>query len=87
MSPATGLIKNANLTCLIGEPLNSDLETALERPVRLANDADCFANSEAVSGAGTGHKVVFGVILGIGVGGGVVVDGRLLQGPNTITGE
>ncbi len=87
VSPTTGLIKNANSTCLIGERLNRDLESALGRPVRLANDADCFAISEAVDGAGAGHKVVFGVILGTGVGGGIVVDGRLLQGPNAITGE
>ena len=67
--------------------MNSDLETALDRPVWLANDADCFDNSGAASVAGMGHKVVFGVILGTGVGSSIIVDGRLLQGPNTITRE
>jgi fructokinase len=87
ISPATGLVKNANSTCLIGEALDRDLAAALGRPVRLANDADCFALSEAVDGAGAGAATVFGVILGTGVGGGVVVGGRLLAGPNAIAGE
>jgi fructokinase len=87
LSPATGLIQNANSTCLIGKPLDKDLERALGRPVRLANDADCFALSEAADGAGAGAPVVFGVILGTGVGGGIAVDGRLLSGPNAIAGE
>ncbi len=87
ISPATGLVKNANSTCLIGKPLDSDLAAALGRPVRLANDADCFAVSEAADGAGAGAAVVFGVILGTGVGGGLVVHGRLLGGPNAIAGE
>lgn len=87
ISPASGLIKNANSTCLNGRPLQQDLETALGRPVRLANDANCFALSEARDGAGAGARVVFGVILGTGVGGGIVVDGQLLTGPNAIAGE
>lgn len=86
-SPATGLVKNANSTWLIGRPLQADLERTLGRPVRLANDANCFALSEATDGAGAGSKVVFGVILGTGCGGGIVVDGGLLAGPNAIAGE
>jgi fructokinase len=87
LSRVTGLVKNANSTCLIGRPLQADLEAALARPVKLANDANCFALSEAVDGAGHGARVVFGVILGTGVGGGIVVDGRVLEGPNAIAGE
>ena len=86
-SPATGLMKNANSTWLIGRPLDRDLAAALGRPVRVANDANCFALSEAVDGAGAGARVVFGVILGTGVGGGIVVDGRVLAGKNGIAGE
>lgn len=86
-SPDHGRIKNANSTCLIGQDLQGDLERLLERPVRLANDADCFALSEATDGAGAGAASVFGVILGTGVGGGIVIHGRLLQGPNAIAGE
>jgi len=87
LSRVTGLVKNANSTWLIGRPLQQDLEAALARPVRLANDADCFALSEATDGAGRGARVVFGAILGTGVGGGIVVDGRVLAGPNAIAGE
>jgi fructokinase len=87
VSPATGLVKNANSTWLIGRPLERDLEQALARPVRLANDANCFALSEAVDGAAAGARVVFGVILGTGCGGGIVVDGRVLTGPNAVSGE
>ena len=87
MSLATGRIKNANSTCLIGRPFKQDLEAALGRELRMANDANCFALSEATDGAGRGAGVVFGVILGTGVGGGVVVDGRVLTGPNAIAGE
>jgi len=87
LSPPTGLIKNANSTCLNGHPLDKDLSGALDRPVRIANDADCFALSEAIDGAGAQAPTVFGVILGTGVGGGVVVRGKLLQGPNAIAGE
>jgi fructokinase len=82
-----GLIKNANSTCLIGKPLRHDLEQALRREVRLANDANCFALSEAADGAGAGERIVFGVILGTGVGGGIVIDGRVLTGANAIAGE
>jgi len=85
--PGTGLLKNSNSTCLNGQPLQADLETALQRSVRLANDADCFALSEATDGAAAGLAVVFGVIVGTGTGGGVVVKGQLLQGPNAIAGE
>ncbi|OJX79379.1 ROK family protein [Magnetospirillum sp. 64-120] len=87
ISPATGLVKNANSIWLIGKPFDRDLEMALGRQVRLANDADCFALSEATDGAGVGADIVFGVILGTGVGAGVVVHGRLLSGPNAIAGE
>ena len=87
ISPATGLVKNANSTWINGKPLDRDLGNALNREVRLANDANCFALSEAADGAGKGKRVVFGVILGTGVGGGIVVDGRVLTGPNAIAGE
>jgi fructokinase len=87
VSPATGLVKNANSTWLIGHPLDRDLATALGRPVRVANDANCFAVSEATDGAGADAAVVFGVILGTGVGGGLVVEGRVLVGRNAIAGE
>ncbi|MFP6743463.1 MAG: ROK family protein [Alphaproteobacteria bacterium] len=86
-SLANGRIKNANSVCLIGRPLAADLAAALDRPVRLANDANCFALSEASDGAAAGAAVVFGVILGTGVGGGVVVDGKVLAGVNAIAGE
>ena len=86
-SPLTGLIKNANSTWLIGRPLAHDLERLLDRPVRLANDANCFALSEATDGAAAGAPVVFGVILGTGCGGGVVVHGNVLTGPNALAGE
>jgi fructokinase len=83
----TGLIKNANTTYLIGKPLRRDLESLLGRPVRLANDANCFALSEASDGAAAGARTVFGVIAGTGVGGGVVVDGKVLGGAHGIGGE
>ncbi len=86
-SLATGTIKNANSVWLIGRPFARDLAAALGRPVRLANDANCFALSEASDGAAAGAKVVFGVILGTGVGGGVIVDGQVLVGVNAIAGE
>jgi fructokinase len=85
--PRTGLVKNANSTWLNGRPLGRDLEQRLARPVRLMNDANCFALSEATDGAAAGTHVVFGVILGTGVGGGIVVDGRCLSGANLIAGE
>ena len=87
VSAVTGRVKNANSTWLIGEPLQQDLEKALHREVRLANDANCFALSEAIDGAAAGAEVVFGVILGTGVGGGVVVRGHVLAGANRIAGE
>ena len=83
----SGLIKNANSTCLIGKPLRRDLQALLQREVRLANDANCFALSEAVDGAGRGAAVVFGVILGTGVGGGIVVERKVLCGANALAGE
>ena len=88
LSPATGLIKNANSTMLNGQPLDRDLRQALGRDdVLLSNDANCFAVSEAVDGAGRGASIVFGVILGTGVGGGIVLDGRPLLGVQAIAGE
>lgn len=85
--PSTGLVKNANSVWLIGKPLAADLEQALSRPVRIQNDANCFALSEATDGAAAGAGVVFGVIMGTGVGGGIVIDGRCLTGVNQIAGE
>jgi fructokinase len=82
-----GLIKNANSTCLNGRPLQRDLEAALRRPVRLANDANCLALSEASDGAGADAPVVFAAILGTGVGAGIAVHGRVLDGPNGLAGE
>lgn len=87
VSPFDGLMKNSNSTVLNGRPLDRDLVEALRRPLILRNDADCFALSEAVDGAAAGAEVVFGVILGTGVGGGVVVDGQVRTGPNRIGGE
>lgn len=87
LSRVTGLVKNANSTWLIGKPFKEDLQQALKREIRVENDANCFALSEAVDGAGRGAEVVFGVILGTGVGGGIVVGGKLLTGPNAIAGE
>lgn len=87
LSPASGLVKNANATWLIGRALDADLAAAVGRPVRVANDANCFAVSEAVDGAGEGAVVVFGVILGTGVGGGIAISGQALTGANAIAGE
>lgn len=86
-SPATGRIKNANSTWLIGQRFQQDVEARLGRDVRMANDANCLAISEAVDGAAAGAKVVFGVILGTGVGGGLVVSGEIITGANAIAGE
>lgn len=86
-SLVSGLVKNANSTCLIGKPLRRDLQALLQREVRLMNDANCFALSEAVDGAGAGADIVFGIILGTGVGGGIVVRGQALTGRNAIAGE
>ena len=82
-----GRMKNANSTVLNGRPLKEDLERRLDREVRIANDANCFALSEAVDGAARGASVVFGVILGTGVGGGIAIDGRIVTGANAIAGE
>lgn len=87
IAPETGLMKNANSVWLNGKPLGADLEARLHRPVRMMNDANCFALSEASDGAAAGADVVFGVILGTGVGGGIVVGGRCLVGPNLVAGE
>ena len=87
LSPENGLVKNANSVWLIGQPLQADLERALGRAVRIANDANCFAVSEAADGAGAGAEVVFGVIVGTGTGAGIVVRGELLTGANAIAGE
>lgn len=87
ISPASGLMKNANSVVLNGQPLHQDLQTLLGREVRLSNDANCFALSEATDGAAAGDEVVFGVIVGTGTGAGVVVRGHVLTGPNAIAGE
>ncbi len=87
ISPDTGLVKNANSTWLNGRAFGRDVADALGRPVKVENDANCFALSEASDGAGAGKRTVFGVILGTGVGGGIVVDGKLLTGPHHIAGE
>ena len=87
LSPLTGLLRNSNSTCMNGQPLQQDLDRALQRPVRLANDADCLALSESHDGAAAGAATVFAAILGTGCGGGVVVNGALLSGANGIAGE
>lgn len=87
LSPASGRVRNANSTWLNGKPFLQDLTQALNRPVRVENDANCFALSEAVDGAGAGARVVFGCIFGTGCGGGLVVDGRIVEGANGIGGE
>ena len=87
LSPRTGLLRGSNSVCLNGKPIKADLEALLGREVRIANDANCFALSEATDGAGRDADVVFGVILGTGVGSGIVVRGRALSGPNAIAGE
>src|SRR5512142_3240173 len=87
LSRATGLLKNSNSVVLNGQPILQDLESLLQRKVAISNDANCFALSEATDGAAEGASVVFGVILGTGVGGGIVVHGRVLEGANAIAGE
>lgn len=87
LSPTSGLLRNANSVCLNDRPFDADLSERLERPIRVANDADCFTLSEAIDGAAKGAHSVFGVIIGTGTGGGIVIDGRLLAGPNAIAGE
>lgn len=87
ISRATGLLKNSNSICLNGQPLQQDLEARLNRPLRISNDANCFALSEAMDGAAAGARVVFGVIIGTGTGAGIVVNHQVLTGPNAIAGE
>jgi fructokinase len=87
LSARAGLLKNSNTQCLNGKPLLRDLERAIGLPLRMENDANCFALAEATRGAGRGHEVVFGVILGTGVGGGIVLGGRCWTGPQHIAGE
>ena len=87
LSTRTGRLKNSNTVCLIGQPIQQDLENLLSRPIRLANDANCFALSEALDGAGRDAALVFGVIMGTGVGGGIVLNGKLHEGPQHIAGE
>ncbi|MBL4719826.1 MAG: ROK family protein, partial [Alphaproteobacteria bacterium] len=87
ISPVTGRVKNAPNSPFNGFPLDKDIEARLQQPIRVMNDANCFALSEATDGAAAGRNVVFGVILGTGCGGGIVIDGKLLMGPNAIAGE
>ncbi len=87
LSPATGLMRNSNSVCMNGKPVFTDLQALLQREIRIANDANCFALSEAVDGAAKDAAVVFGVIIGTGTGGGVVIDKKVLVGPNAIAGE
>jgi len=87
LDPSTGLVQNANSTCLIGHPLKNDLERLLSRPVGIRNDADCFALAECRRGAGQGYGLVFGVIMGTGCGGGLCINGEVREGPHRIAGE
>ena len=87
ISKKTGLIKNSNTQCLIGKPLKEDLEKSLGRKIKMENDANCFAMAEAVLGSGVGYSMVFGVIMGTGVGGGIVIDGKIHHGRTNIAGE
>lgn len=87
VSHVTGAMKNCNTTCLNGKPLKDDLERALGHPIRIANDANCFTLSEALDGAAAGKRIVFGVIIGTGVGGGISIAGHIHEGPNAIAGE
>ena len=87
ISPRSGLLRNANTTCLNDQPLPADLEHQLQRQLRIENDANCFVLSESLGGVAQGYPIVFGVIIGTGTGGGLVVDGRLLNGPHSISGE
>jgi fructokinase len=87
IDPVSGLVRNANSTCLIGRPLQEDLTLMLGRPVRVRNDADCFTLAESLAGAGQGFGLVFGVIMGTGCGGGICIDGVVREGPHRIAGE
>ena len=87
IDPSVGVMKNSNTLCLIGKPMQQDLENAFDLPIFMENDANCFALAEATLGAAKGFNVVFGVIMGTGVGGGIVMNGKIHQGPNHIAGE
>ncbi len=87
ISPATGLLRNSNTVCMNGRPFLSDVETLLQRRIRVDNDANCFTLSEALGGAARNYGIVFGVIIGTGTGGGLVIDGKLVNGPHSISGE
>jgi len=87
ISPGSGLLRNSNTVCMNGQPFLSDLQDRLGREVRIENDANCFALSEALGGAARNYQVVFGVIIGTGTGGGIVIDGKLVNGPHSISGE
>ncbi len=87
LSPATGLMRNSNSVCMNGQPVQKDLQNLLKREIRLANDANCFALSEATDGAARNYSVVFGVIIGTGTGAGIVIDKKVLSGSNAIAGE
>ena len=87
LSPATGLLRNCNSTCLNNRPFKQDIEQSLNREIRMTNDANCFALSEATDGAGAGEKIVFGVIVGTGCGAGIIFDCQVVDGPNAIGGE
>ena len=87
ISPASGLLRNSNTVCMNGHPFSDDLERRLERDIRIENDANCFTLSEACGGVAQGYPVVFGVIIGTGTGGGLVINGKLVNGPHAITGE
>lgn len=87
ISPGSGRLRNSNTVCMNGKPLASDLQQRLGRAVRIENDANCFTLSEALGGAARDYKIVFGVIIGTGTGGGIVIDGKLVNGPHSISGE
>src|SRR5271154_1241486 len=87
VSPRTGLMKNSNTVCMIGQPVKTDLENLLGRKIEIQNDANCFAMAEALLGAGRGKKLVFGVIMGTGCGGGIVYNGEVIVGPQGVAGE
>jgi fructokinase len=87
ISPGSGMLRNSNTVCMNGQPFLSDLQDRLEREVRIENDANCFTLSEALGGAALNYKLVFGVIIGTGTGGGLVIDGKLVNGPHSISGE
>ncbi len=87
ISPATGLLRNSNSTCLNNQPFKQNLENILQRNIRIANDANCFALSEATDGAAADANIVFGIIIGTGCGAGIVINKQIIDGPNSISGE